>query len=131
MHRYQPYEDLQLFHVRPENERVAAKKRERQRQIDQSQRSLNEVLQIEADSHQPLSPGEVLRDCAEKSKFKHDGSLNVADKLKIVSDRNDVLCSADPATHPSRTLLDVRIVGLRHRAVLQGFWDEACLPTSP
>jgi hypothetical protein len=43
------------------------------------------VLQVEAHADGSLAPGQVLADCAEEAEFEHDGGLDVADELSIVS----------------------------------------------
>ena len=82
MYRHKSDQDFELLHVGPHDERIATKQGEWQSKIDESQGSLDQMLQVEAHADGPLSPCQVLANGAKETEFKHDGSLDVAHKLR-------------------------------------------------
>lgn len=45
------------------------------------------MLEIETDAHNSLLPGQVFTHRAKEAQLEHDGSLDVADELPLVSTR--------------------------------------------
>jgi hypothetical protein len=80
--RHESDQDLELLHIGPHDEGITAKQGEWQSEIDERQRSLDQMLQVETHTNSPLSPCKVLADSAKEAKLKHDRGLDVADKLE-------------------------------------------------
>lgn len=82
VYRYKSDQNLELLHVGPHDEGVTTEQGEWQSKIDERQRSLDQMLKVETHAYSPLSPCQMLANSAKETKFKHDGSLDVAHKLE-------------------------------------------------
>ena len=104
----QSYQNPELLHIRPQDEGISTEKSERQSQVDECQRGLDQVFQVEAHADHSLSPCQMLADGAKEAKLEHDRSLYMSDKLyiRLASDGESLIGS----TYPSRALLDVCVI---------------------
>ena len=82
VYRHKSDQDLELLHIGPHDEGIATEQGEWQSKIDERQRSLNQMLQVETHANSPLSPSQVLANGTKEAKLKHDCSLDMAHKLE-------------------------------------------------